>query len=194
MNPDIFSVSVTSLLLRPPSCHVPCSASSLCANFPVCPLEPSAIPLLAVCYSCWSNLENVPNPLSVLLPQRNTKWIRRDYRLPLPPPLPSSSSSSSPSCHSPLSIPLAPVRALVAPIFLRTFLIFIGRIKAFSLFGRQIGSSDLPSDRCSHRPKCIMGHKVLLIKLWPLKLEWETLTWHNSARYYHDCQVSTRTN
>lgn len=112
----IFSVSVTSLLLRPPSRHVPCSDSSLCANFPVCPLVLSAIPLLGVCYSCWSNLENVPNPLSVLLPQRNTKWIRQDYRLPLPPPLPSSSSSSSPSCHSLLSIPLAPVRALVASI------------------------------------------------------------------------------
>lgn len=74
------------LHMFPPSCHLPSSDLSFVPSFPVCPLVPSTLPLLAVCYSCWSNLENVPNPLSVLLPQRNTKWIRQDYNLPLPPP------------------------------------------------------------------------------------------------------------
>lgn len=84
--------SLCTLLFLPsshmflPSRRLPSSDPSSPPPPPVCPFVPSSPPLLAVCYSCWSNLENVPNPLSVLLPQRNTKWIRWDYCLPLPPP------------------------------------------------------------------------------------------------------------
>lgn len=103
-----FALLRATLLQSAPSSSVP--------PLPACPLVPFTPLLLAVCYSCWSNLENVPNPLSVLLPQRNTKWIRRDYRLSSSSSsFPSSSSSapsssSSPRCHSlliisPLSCP-----------------------------------------------------------------------------------------
>lgn len=112
--------------------------------------------------------------LVLLLPQRNTKWIRRDYRLPLPPPpRPSSSSSFSPSCHSLLRILTSILSADVWHFH------WLG-IKIFSVFGRQIGSNALPSDRCSHVSQCIVGRKVLLITLWPFKLKWVTLTWHHT--------------
>lgn len=112
--------------------------------------------------------------LVLLLPQRNTKWIRRDYRLPLPPPLrPSSSSSSSPSCHSLLRIPMSILATDVCQFHWLW-------IQIFSVFGWQIGSNALPSDRCSQVAQCIMGRKVRLITLWPSKLKWVTLTWHQT--------------
>lgn len=99
-----------SEMLRSENQKLVCSSAGpsslvLCPEVP--PTSPrvppgsSVPPLLSVCYSCWSNLENVPNPLSVLLPQHNTKWIRQDYCLPLPPscPLP-----LHPCCHSLLII------------------------------------------------------------------------------------------
>lgn len=142
------SSSVTIISHSP----APSSVPPLC----VCPLVPSTIPLLAVCYSCWSNLENVPNPLSVLLPQRNTKWIRRDYHLPLPP-------SRPPLPRPPLLLPRLQAVTLSSsshfPYLFTCYVhlspdisLFIGRIKAFSLFRWQIGSNALPSDRCSRRP------------------------------------------
>lgn len=141
------------------SCILAC-ATSLCA-----PLFPPPY-LLAVCYSCWSNLENVPNPLSVLLPQRNTKWIRLDYCLPLPP------SHSPPPSRSPPPLPLLLLQAITLsssshfPNLATCYghlspdiSFFIRRIKAFSLFRWQIGSNALPSDRCSHRPTALWNRK-----------------------------------
>lgn len=104
-------------------------------------ISPSVLstpPLLAVCYSCWSNLENVPNPLSVLLPQRNTKWIRQDYCLPLPPP----------SRPPPLRLLLHAV-TLSSSTYLSLFydhlsldiLLFISRIKAIALSRWQTSSN-----------------------------------------------------
>lgn len=137
-------------------CSVPCATS------PSLPLHPSAPPLLAVCYSCWSNLENVPNPLSVLLPQRNTKWIRQDYCLPLPP-FPPPSHPLHIRCHSFLII-----SSLVCLYLSQDMSLFIARIKAFFLCRWQIGSNVPSRWQMLLRAQCIMGCKVLVIKLWPL--------------------------
>lgn len=93
------------------SCQHPLLVTSIRSQMP---LVSFTTPLHTVCYSCWFNFKNVPNPLSVLLPQRNTKWIRQDYCLPLPPvslSLPlfllwavALSSSSSTSWHLPPSV------------------------------------------------------------------------------------------
>lgn len=147
----------------------PC-APSFMPPLSVCPLVPSTPPLLAVCYSCWSNLENVPNPLSVLLPQRNTKWIRQDYRLPLPPPPPSrlplppllllravtlSSSSHFPCLSTCMSI------------FLWTFLFSSAGLKPSPSPDDKLVPM-FPRWQMLSQTQCIMGQKVLLIKLWPL--------------------------
>lgn len=110
-------------------------ATSLC----VCPLIPSTIPLIAVCYSCWSNLENVPNPLSVLPPQRNTKWIRRDYRLPLPPPRPPLPPLLPlPRAVTLSSSPHVPYLSTCCVCLSPDTSLFIGRIKTFSIFRCQL--------------------------------------------------------
>lgn len=142
-----------------PILHLPLSASVVAMATAVRPQVPPCLfsftpPLHAVCYSCWSNFKNVPNPLSVLLPQRNTKWIRRDYCLPLPPsrpPLPllllwaAALSSSSPSSLD-----------FSHPVYIGFQLTFLHRL-GLSLWPREW---QVPWWQMPTQAHCILGHEV----------------------------------
>ena len=136
--PDACKISPHMFVL--PFLHLP---------LPPCHLSrcvPSTLPLLAVCYSCWSNLENVPNPLSVLRPQRNIKWIRQDYRLPLAPPPPSRPPLPLLHLCAVTLLIIPPPLSLHSHVHLSPDIsLFIGRIKAFSLSRWQIGSNVPPA-------------------------------------------------
>lgn len=115
---------VPLLTFIPSSLIAPYLLGATSPSVPPCSCH--SAPLLAVCYSCWSNLEYVPNPLSILPSQHNAKWIRRDYclRLPHPPLLHTVTLSSSLTFMS---------------IFLMMFLVFINRIEVSALSRWQIG-------------------------------------------------------